>query len=444
MKIESLSLKNYRGFKDAEISFSDHLTVLVGVNGSGKSSVLDALAMLLSWAVARIRSENGSGRRMAKPDIRNGETSASARLKIQYGESPYEWTLVGWTPGRKTDFRSDWTQLAQFSDVIRERLTAAGKHSLSELLSPFSLPIMVYYPVNRAVLNIPVGVPQKWPSFDPLEAHEGAVSGAADFHSFFEWFRAREDLENERMVRTQERATTEKRSQSIAETLLMPDRDMQVVRGALHSFLPAFNQFEVHRQEEALIAHKDGERVRVDQLSDGEKCLLALVGDLARRLSVANPRVENPLLGHGVVLIDEIDLHLHPAWQRTVCDKLRKMFPNIQFIISTHSPQVLGEVEHEDIRCLYEDPERGQQTFVPDRSFGLDSNTILEEVLGARRRNEEIESQLKSIFDQIAVESFAEARENVAKLESELGTIPGVLKAKTMIEMLEGSSAEHQ
>ena len=83
-----------------------------------------------------------------------------------------------------------------------------------------------------------------------------------------------------------------------------------------------------------------------------KKSLLALVGDIARRLILANPSLENPLYGEGIVLIDEIELHLHPKWQREVINKLREVFPNIQFILTTHSPQVISEISRECLHIL--------------------------------------------------------------------------------------------
>ena len=184
--------------------------------------------------------------------------------------------------------------------------------------------------------------------------------------------------------------------------------------------------------------------LRVDRLSDGEKLLIALVGDLVRRVALANPSLDNPLHGQGVVLIDEIEQHLHPEWQRKIIGNIRQTFPNVQFIVSTHSPQVLGEVHHEEVRCLYADPDHGQQVYSPERSLGLDSNSILEEVFGASRRKAEVTEKLEKIFELIALESYEAAQEHIAELETELGSdIPDLVKARTMIAMLEGSGAEH-
>ena len=77
-----------------------------------------------------------------------------------------------------------------------------------------------------------------------------------------------------------------------------------------------------------------------------------MVGDLARRIAIANPALEDPLAGVGVVLIDEVDLHLHPGWQRHVVSALEETFPNCQFLVSTHSPQIVSHVAPERIWIL--------------------------------------------------------------------------------------------
>ena len=92
-----------------------------------------------------------------------------------------------------------------------------------------------------------------------------------------------------------------------------------------------------------MLVDKHGVSLDLSQLSDGERSFLAMICDLGRRLAMANPDrqvLSDPLHGAGVVLIDELELHLHPKWQREVRQKLRKTFPNIQFIATTHSMRV--------------------------------------------------------------------------------------------------------
>ena len=97
---------------------------------------------------------------------------------------------------------------------------------------------------------------------------------------------------------------------------------------------------------------KQGVTLNLSQLSDGERSFLALVSDLGRRLALANPLLENPLDGAGVVLIDELELHLHPKWQLEVVEKLRSAFPNIQFIVTTHSPFILQTAREGEVMKL--------------------------------------------------------------------------------------------
>jgi predicted ATP-binding protein involved in virulence len=113
------------------------------------------------------------------------------------------------------------------------------------------------------------------------------------------------------------------------------------------AMLDGFEDIHIDRKPLAMKVKKDGRYLKLNQLSDGEKCTIALFGDLARRMAIANPQRKNPLEGTGVVLIDELDLHMHTSWQRKVMNVLKRTFPNIQFIITTHSPQILGELDED-------------------------------------------------------------------------------------------------
>ena len=104
--------------------------------------------------------------------------------------------------------------------------------------------------------------------------------------------------------------------------LFRPDRELDAVRNAIYKFMPEFNKIRVRRNPLQMVVEKKGEQLAVNQLSDGEKTYIALVGDLCRRLVLANPTLENPLEGEGIVLIDELDLHLHPQWQTEITTRL--------------------------------------------------------------------------------------------------------------------------
>jgi predicted ATP-binding protein involved in virulence len=128
---------------------------------------------------------------------------------------------------------------------------------------------------------------------------------------------------------------------------------------------------------------ENNEEVRFEQLSAGQKAVTTLFGDIARRLILLNPKLDNPLEGQGIVLIDEIELHLHPKWQQGVLLNLQKSFPNIQFIVTTHSPQVLSTVDKSCIR-KFTTNERGEDVLETPRfqTKGVVSKDILEQIMG--------------------------------------------------------------
>ena len=323
MFLNRLRLENYRRFKDVEVKFAKRLSVLVGINGAGKSSVLSAISTLLSWYVRRLVSPNGTGSGMAisERDIQTDALSSTIALVIDDVGREVSWSVSKTAKGAPIfDARSDLRELTEYVKNLRTRKLE-------------SVPIIVAYTVNRNVLDISLRI-KKRHEFSVLSAYDDAFDRAADFRRFFEWFREWEDVENERIADTLSTGGVPYRA----------NNELAAVRRALSRFLPEFSDWKIRRTPLRMEVKKDGEPLSVDQLSDGEKCMIALVGDLARRLVVANPEQEDPLLGNGIVLVDEIELHLHPEWQKSVLPRLLQTFPNVQFVVTTHSPLVLAQL----------------------------------------------------------------------------------------------------
>ena len=173
--------------------------------------------------------------------------------------------------------------------------------------------------------------------------------------------------------------------------------------------LDGFDDIHIERKLLAMKVKKDGRYLKIDQLSDGEKCTIALFGNLARRMALANPDRENPLEGTGVVLIDELDLHMHTSWQRKVIGVLKETFPNIQFIITTHSPQILGELD-DDCNLFYMVRDKEAIQLKSYRSFiGWDANVILEEVMNTSSVNQQVKEQVAEMFAYIADKQYDKA-----------------------------------
>jgi predicted ATP-binding protein involved in virulence len=214
------------------------------------------------------------------------------------------------------------------------------------------------------------------------------------------------------------------------------DVQLNAVRRSIEALMPGYSGLRVRRNPLRMVVDKEGEELNVSQLSDGEKCLLALAGDLARRLALANPGLENPTQGEAIILIDEIELHLHPTWQRNAIPCLEKTFPNCQFIISTHSAPVLGHVKPEGVLLL---TGRGEQMNVHRiTTYGQDTNRILEEVFGAPPRPIQFEEALNKLFREIDGGALGAARKQLDKLESELGTDePELTRARVLMHRKE-------
>jgi predicted ATP-binding protein involved in virulence len=413
MKVNRLHIKSFRGIGELKLEFEPgEPTVFIGVNGVGKSSVLDCLAILLSWLTGRIQNPKGSGRFFSEEDIKKGDKETHNEITISIeGQEEVSWSITHGRKGRSKETSSNLTELKAIIDDIHHHLDA---------LPQTALPLVVYYPTNRAVLDIPLRIRTKH-SFDQTDAYNEALTGGQiDFRLFFEWFREREDLENELRLNQSDKYR---------------DRQLEAVREAIAKLLDGFSNLRIQRSPLRMTVEKNGQELIINQLSDGEKCLLAMVGDLAKRLSIANPnQSDDPLRGSGVILIDEIELHLHPKWQRGIIQGLQKTFPNCQFIVTTHSPQVIGNV-----RWVYLLIGTSEGITVEKlRSFGKDSNRILETLMDTPERPEKIQEQLRELFRYIDEANLNEARQLRLKLAEEMGEEdPEFVRADWLIQRQE-------
>jgi predicted ATP-binding protein involved in virulence len=216
-------------------------------------------------------------------------------------------------------------------------------------------------------------------------------------------------------------------------------RHLEVLRSAIARFLPAYDNLR-HGDgtSSRLVIDQGGLTLDVSQLSDGERGVLALVLDIARRLSQSNPSLDDPLTdGDAIVLIDEIDLHLHPKWQRQIVRNLTATFPRSQFIATTHSPQVIGEVEHDRIQIIADG-----QVHAPTHSLGVDSSRVLEEIMDTPARSREMGDLLSTVNRAIGAQDFEAARERLKGVASrlELGeNDPEVVRLRTLIDFMVGN-----
>jgi len=325
MKIQRLEITNYKVIQNLKFDCGTRMNVFVGTNGSGKSTVLQAIKTQMSWFNSRMRSKNGRGTILYDSDITLGENLCMLNFIIDSEDSEY---IHGRLYKQKTtnrvhtmDGKSNMKEIAELTDNI---VNEYDKNKMS-----CRLPVVAHYGVNRTVTDAPARL-HKNHALEPIMVYDKALEGNVNFRSFFEWYREREDLENEKYRET---------------GILTKDKQLNAIRIAFKKVLPDYGEFKVKRNPRRFVMQKNGKEFNFNQLSDGERCYLTLIGDMARKLAMANPAMKNPLEGEGIFLIDEIDLHLHPQWQQDILKNITDIFPNSQFFITTHSPFVASAIK---------------------------------------------------------------------------------------------------
>lgn len=606
MRVQKLRLHNYKLFKSCEIEFKDDQCIFAGVNGAGKSTVLEALVLSLSWLVNRIQKPNSRGQLLSSKAVSFGENAASVEIIVEYEGESYAWEIKRETESTISTNHKKIVEL--------DRLVSKVRHAHD--ISPYRQdPMIALYSVGRATTGNISRVSRS--AIDTgWDLYENALRDRTGFESFFEWFRSQDDILNEKRLSQEEwmrrnskeiqkriiniaslidrityrnkpssrikekvresmdymeeylwnnpqryfymltemihecgdiltsdinlieyiheleyvsarladlsdyfdsdhwfsrtintllrrsysrlHYTVPNSSDSLIYRLAMDlfdfsitiglwwlsskgQKDLQdmlnryrygssrgrspeyaddfssnlsnliiqdkerstrarnndgreawTIQKAIREFVPEFTNLRISRTPiPQMMVEKNGVEFPINQLSDGERCLIALIGDVARRLTIANPLAKKPLEGAGVVLIDELELHLHPRWQRTLMERFNKVFPNCQLIGTTHSPQIISNVKSIDIKVL-----KDGELFNAGPFYGRTSNRILEDIMETDSRPSAIKNEMNNLYKFIAEENLNAANELYDRLTREIGDDPELVKANILIRRL--------
>lgn len=407
MKARRLQLESYRGFEKLDLQLDEELTVLVGTNGSGKTSVLESLVAALQVTV--LDPEGSTVEASYDQDLKNGAAKGTVVVEFDDGAKQTEDSRT------KIEISPKWGWVAWKAKIVESPQRETGP-----------LPIAAYYAVSRTAVDRTPGTttPKK---YQPADAWLDAFEPSTSFQQLFAWFREREDLENE----------------TLRYEPTYKDHALAAARAAVEQMLPGVTNPRVRRprgdgtdgpsfREPVLTVTKAGELLSFRQLSEGERTLTALAADIARRLAIANPGAP-PLEGKGIVLIDEIELHLHPTWQVRVLSSLRRTFPNVQLVVTTHSPLVLSRIADRHIRLL-----KDFQVFSsPTRTQGRDPSALLDVLFEVSPREEATAKAVRHVARLLDDERLDEARVELEKLERSLGGEDAeVVRLRTIMELL--------
>ncbi|MEI6428788.1 MAG: AAA family ATPase [Pseudanabaena sp. ELA607] len=438
MKINRLEIKNFKKFSDYKLDLHPQFTLLIGDNGTGKTSILDALAIAAGvWLVnSPDTTLNNSRRNILRSEIRLEAVSTDSITQFvdhkptqikaigTINDQPVQWLRQI----KENSSRTSNTEAKEALDIISKlfkQVTAGDK---------IWLPIIAYYGVGRSGTT----------------SNQRAItytSPSRRWDAFYDCF-------EERISTSRLNTWFQKEAIASVKKQGQMRSGYKVVKFAILRCIPNANDLWFDGDRGEIVIAIDGQPQPFSNLSAGQKMMVALVADLAIKIVTQNaaflPKeidTENQALPQilqqtsGLVLIDEIDVHLHPKWQRQVVDDLKNTFPAIQFVCTTHSPIITSEVEANCIRFLEYEAENGSTiSTIPSESYGLDANRVLDELMGASERNKEVTQNLHKMFQLIDDEDFDMARQAMIPLIRKIGDHdPEITRAKTLIKFLEGN-----
>lgn len=409
MKIKTIKLQNFRCFEKFTAELNEDLTVIVGNNGSGKSTLLDALSIAIGTFL--VPFSTGSSITIAKDDALNKcfDLGSVVELQAQYpvevlAEGVVSDKMLQWK--RTLNSEEGRTTVGAAKDLINIAKKLQGQIQKGE--KPL-LPILSYYGTGRL-----------WAQ----KRERKTVARTARFNRQMGYIDCLDAASNEKlMLKWFEKMSL----QAAASGKIAPE--LIAVKSAIckcfigitgYQDVDVQFNFDTHELDIVyLCTDNSHKRYPMKHLSDGYKNTLSMIADIAYRMAVLNPWLLDNVLAEtpGVVLIDEIDLHLHPLWQQRIIGDLRSIFPKVQFIVSTHAPIVISSVKKENLLVL--------QDMQPDgpmiETYGKDANAILLSIMGADERPIAVKKQFNKFYDAMAKEQYDIAEKILKDLQAIIG-----------------------
>lgn len=428
MKIKRLKIKNFRCYEDIELELKEDYTVLVGINGAGKTTVLDAISIALGGYISNFDGMGIYG--INKSDSHYKMYELGSRIEREH-QFPVEISVTGkienknikWyralnkENGRTTNTGAK--EIIAYATDVQEKVKAGNKEIL--------LPLIAYYGTGRLWMQKrEKSSKDSKENFSRLKGYVDCLDSASNEKLMLKWFEKMTYLELQEAEKIPEleavKRALNKSYEIIDESVDKADFSYKVKSGEL----------------EVSIKRKNGtvESLPLRTLSDGIKSTMSMIADIAYRMAILNPQLlDNILLEtSGIVLIDEIDMHLHPSWQSKIIKVLTETFPKIQFIFTTHSPSVISNILNENILVL----DNLEIYKLNDKTYGRDIESIVREVMRTEVRPQEIVKKLKEFNELLDDGKIEDARKLLKSLEEILGqNDTNIIDARISLELEE-------
>ncbi|WP_180295745.1 retron Ec78 anti-phage system effector ATPase PtuA [Snodgrassella communis] len=461
--LESLVLKDIKKFYSFDINFHHNLTVIIGENGSGKTTILECIAKILTWIAKNLIKEKANGSPVTYDEIRNkAKDFGEIQAKFMFGGQQCSGSLAKAVKGVAEKKDSSVEELKYLANIWR---VINSQHLIN-------LPVFIFYSAKRFILNPKSTTANATKQKNRFDVYSDCLKDRNELVHFKDWFISlnkkginisststnkelkqkielflQQDVQNEDdlLMLLEERRNIKKLNLN-TEKSIDEIKEIKILKEAITLCVPEITDIYVDISSgiDEIYVQLDDKKLNINQLSDGQRIFLGLVADLTYRLIILNPKLENPLNGQGIVLVDEIEAHLHPKWQQEILVNLTKTFPNIQFIVTTHSPQVLSTVYKQQIRQLVKSVEsKEEDTFITKKpelqTRGVMSSDILERIMGTYSIPEVPEAKSLDEFNKYIQENkynTPEANLLLEKLKRHFGEKhPEILSCERLIKV---------
>lgn len=425
--LKEITLMNFRMFQNLSIELDPNFNAFVGINASGKSTILDSISIIIasflsyfdSFPKSQSKSIKSEDIRLAWHEYANEYRAeqifpASVKGCLNLNDNSYK---VG-TVWNKKDFNR-----MKISSFTTRHIVLALEEEVRKGNKDVILPVFAYYDVGRFLKTENSSEADIFDDenekISRMDAYKGCLKARSNYSEFSRWFKL---MKFKEFKIKKEIPGLKAVCKAIVDCINYPGAKLKV------------KDIDYDGNSIVLIDVKE-KKYPLSILSDGYKSIIGMVADIAHRMLILNPHLEENVLCQtsGIVLIDELELHLHPKWQRHICKVLKKVFPMLQIIITTHSPNILVELKKNELFILKDSDIIGSNYV-----YGRDINSILLDIMGVEERPEEIKDKFSQVYKYIDEGELQLAKEIISSLEADMGENDvEILKARIAIEFEE-------
>lgn len=414
MILKSVSISNFKGIEKCVIDFEPGMNLIIGDNGYGKTSILEALSVCLGGFISGI--EDITTKHFSQDEIRvvleeTGSASYNKRYitpvsvgcKAEIEGEEFEWIR------RKNSIKAARSTVEP-RNVCRKAFRMANE-------AGHVLPVLSYQSTARMWMQKKESAEDVFAKeFYRTVGYEGCLAEASNIKMMMNWVRRMERIE----WKTKKEVTEYK---AVKEILCRFMNDME----------DGVEKVEYDEISDELVYSAKGMILPIRNLSSGYQSLIWMVLDIAYRMAILNPDLLDKIHeAPGVVLIDELDMHLHPKWQWNIVNALKKTFPNVQFIAATHSPIVISSCRQDHLITI---SKTGEISYA-ETPYGFDVNEILSIFQGSLIMPEDVDRHLKMFYQSLDAEKYSEAEKQLEQLKEMTGdNNPKITSAEMALEL---------